>query len=137
MSERRFGRTAGGVCWLGLHLVWCPKYRRRILGGRVARRCGELLEQIAAQRGWQIVANEVMADHVHLFVRVGPTDAPALVVRAFTGRTAGVFRHEFARLRSLAKVLWSPSYFAASVGEVSESTVRGYIEHQWDAVVAS
>jgi putative transposase len=137
MSERRFGRTRGGVCLLGLHLVWCPKYRRRILGGRVARRCGELLEQIAGERGWQIVANEVMADQVHLFVRVGPTDAPALVVRAFTGRTAGVFRQEFPHLRSVAKVLWSPSYFAASVGDVSESTVRGYIEHQWDAVVAS
>ena len=47
MSERRFRRTPGGVSSLGLHVVWCPKYRRRILGGRVARRCGELLEQIA------------------------------------------------------------------------------------------
>jgi REP element-mobilizing transposase RayT len=90
MSERLFRRTPGGVCSLGLHLVWCPKYRRRILGGRVAARCGELLEQIAAEHGWQIVAQEVMPDHVHLFVRVGPTDAPASVVRAFKGRTARV-----------------------------------------------
>ena len=82
VSEGRFRRTPGGVCSLGLHLVWCPKYRRRILGGRVAARCGELLEQIAGEHGWQIVAKEVMPDHVHLFVRVGPTDAPAAVVRA-------------------------------------------------------
>jgi REP-associated tyrosine transposase len=75
MSERRFRRTAGGVCSLGLHLVWCPKYRRRILGGRVVRRCGELLEQVGDEHGWQIVAKEVMSDHVHLLVRVGPTDA--------------------------------------------------------------
>jgi putative transposase len=74
MSERGFGRTAGGVCWVGLHVVWCPKYRRRIVGGRVARRCGELVELIAGECGWQIVANEVMADHVDLFVRVGPTE---------------------------------------------------------------
>ena len=47
MSERRFRRTPGGVSSLGLHVVWCPKYRRRILGGRVVRRRGELLEQIA------------------------------------------------------------------------------------------
>jgi putative transposase len=45
MSESRFRRTPGGVRSLGLDLVWCPKYRRRILGGRVAARCGELLEQ--------------------------------------------------------------------------------------------
>ena len=135
MSERRLRRTPGGVCSLGLHLVWCPKYRRRVLGGRVAAGCGELLEQIADEHGWQIVAKDVMPDHVHLFVRVGPTDAPAPVVRAFKGRTARVLRAEFAHLRRFAKVLWSPC-FAASVGYVSESTVRRYIEHQWDAVAA-
>jgi putative transposase len=137
MSERRFRRTSGGVSWLGLHVVWCPKYRQRILGGRVARRLSELSEQIADEHGWQIVAKEVMADHVHLFVRVGPTDAPASVVRAFTGRTARVLGQEFPHLRNQAKVSWSPSYFAASVGDVSESTVRCSIEHQWDAVTAT
>ncbi len=103
----------------------------------MARRLSMLLEQIADEHGWQIVANEVMPDHVHLFMRVGPTDAPASVVRAFKGRTARRLRHEFPHLRNHAKVLWSPSYFAASVGYVSESTVRRYIEHQWDAVMAS
>ncbi|MGH3524643.1 MAG: IS200/IS605 family transposase [Mycobacterium sp.] len=136
MSERRFGRTSGGMSWLGLHVLWCPKCRRRILGGRVARCCGELLGQVDAEGSWQIVAKKVMPDHVHLFVRVGPTDAPAAVVRAFKGRTARVLQ-EFPHLRNFAKVLWSPAYFAASVGYVSETTVRRYSEHRWDAVAAS
>ncbi len=119
---------------MGLHLVWCPKYLRRILGGRVAARCGELLEQIAGEHGWGIVAKEVRPDQVHLFVRVGPTDAPAAVVRAFKGRTARVLGQEFPYLRDRVKVLWSPSYFAALVGSVSELTVRRYIEHQGDVV---
>ena len=136
MSGQRFRRTPGGVCSLGLDLVWCAKYRRRVLGGRVARRLDELIEQIADEHGWQIVAHEVMPDHVHLFVRVGPTDSPAAVVRAFKGRTARVLRAEFLYLRRFAKVLWSPSYLAASVAYVSETTVRRYIEHQWDAVPA-
>jgi putative transposase len=121
------------VSSLGLHLVWCPKYRRRPLGGRVAIRVAELLEQIATENDWQIVAKEAMPDHVHLFVRVGPIDASAEVVRRFKGRTARVLRQEF-RWLARPKVLWSPSYFAASVGYVSEATVRRYIEHQWDAV---
>jgi putative transposase len=129
VSERGFRRIPGGVSSLGLHVVWCPRYRRRILGGRVARRLSGLLEQIADELGWQIVAKEVMPDHVHLFVRVGPT--------ALKGSTARVLRHEFPHLGHHAKVLWSPSYFAASVGYVSESTVRLYIENQWDAVMAS
>jgi REP-associated tyrosine transposase len=137
MPERRFRRTPGGVCWFGLHLVWCPKYRRRVLGGRIARRLDELLEQIAGEHDWQIVAKEVMPDHVHLFVRVGPADAPASVVRAFKGRTARVVRQEFPRLRNHAKVLWSPSYFAASIGYVSKTTVRRDSEHRWDVVLAS
>ncbi|MGH3626933.1 MAG: IS200/IS605 family transposase [Mycobacterium sp.] len=136
MSQRRFRHTPGGVCSLGLHLVWCPKYLRRILGGRIARRCGELLEQIAGEHGCQIVAREVIPDHVYLFVRVGPTDAPVQVVRAFKGRIARVLCAEFPHLRLQARLLWSPSYFAASVGYVSESTVRGYIEHRWDAAMA-
>jgi putative transposase len=133
MSQRRFRRTLGGVCSLGLHLVWRPKYWRRIPGGRVAARCGELLEPIAAEHGWEIVANDVMPDHVHVFVRFWPTEAAVSVVRAFN-RTERVMRAESPYLRNQAKVLWSPSYFAASVGYVSESMVRRYIEHQWDAV---
>jgi putative transposase len=121
------------VCSRWLHLVWCPKYRRRILGGRVAARCGELLEQVAAEHGWEVVAKEVMPDHVHLLVWAGPTDVPPQVVGAFKGRTAGVLRADFLHWRNQAKVLWS-SYFAASVGYVSKSTVRRYIEHQWDVV---
>ncbi|MGH3636874.1 MAG: IS200/IS605 family transposase, partial [Mycobacterium sp.] len=104
------------MSWLGLHVLWCPKCRRRILGGRVARCCGELLGQVDAEGSWQVVAKKVMHYHVHLFVRVGPTDAPARVVRAFKGRIARVLRREFPHLRRFAKVLWSPSYFAASVG---------------------
>jgi putative transposase len=78
-----------------------------------------------------------MPGRVHLFVRVGPTDAPAQVVRALKGPTARTLRQEFPHLRWFAKVLWSPPYFAASVGYVSESTVRRYIEHKWGAVMAS
>jgi putative transposase len=62
MSQGRFRRTLGGVSSLGLLLVWWPKYRCRILGGRVAARCGELSEQVAEECGWQIVAKDVMAE---------------------------------------------------------------------------
>jgi putative transposase len=133
MAESGCRRCAGGVSSLGLHQVWCPKYRRRILGGRVATRFDELLEQIAVENMWQIVAKEVMADHVHLFVGVRQTDAPGEVVGRLTGRTARVLRQEFPWLAT-ARVLWSRSYFCASVGYVSEATVRRYIERQWGAV---
>ena len=131
MGASRFRRSSGGVTSLGLHVVWCPKYRKRVLRGRVACRLGELLAEIAEANGWEIVASEVMPDHVHIFVRVGSTDSPGEVARALKGRTARVLRQEFWWLRK-GPALWSKSYFAASVGYVSEATVRRYIEHQWD-----
>lgn len=134
MSERRFRHTPGGVSSLGLPLVWCPKYRHRVLGGRVAALCGGALGQIADEHGWEIVAQDVMPEHMHLFVRVGATDAPAAVARALKGRIARVQRVEFPYLCWFATVLWSPLYFAASVGCVSESTVRHDIEHHWGVV---
>ena len=131
MSSARFRRSAGGVSSVGLHVVWCPKYRRRLLVGRVAARLNELLDEIAFDNAWEIVAKEVMSDQVHIFVRVRPTDSPAEVARRFKGRTSRVLRAEFAWL-GRRKVLWSKSYLAAGVGCVSEQTVRRYIEHQWD-----
>ncbi len=132
MSDVRIRRSAGAVVSLGLHLVWCPKFRRRVLVGRVAQRAEDIIYQIATEHGWEIVALEVMPDHVHVFVRCRAADSPADVAQAFKGRTSRVLRSEFAHL-SRRRVLWSKSYFCASVGYVSESTVRHYIEHQWDA----
>ena len=62
-----------------------PKYRCRILGRRVARRVGVLLEHIAREHGWRFAATDVMLDHVHLFAKVGPTSVPAQVVGAVGG----------------------------------------------------
>jgi putative transposase len=121
---------------LGRRMVWCPKCCHPVLGGRVARRLDELVEQIAGKHGWQIVAKEVIRDQVHLFVRVGPTYAPPQVVSAFEARIGRILRQEFPHLRGSATPSWSPSYFAASVGCVWESTLRRGIEHRWDAVAS-
>ena len=113
MSECRFGRTPDGM--LAVYVRRCPKYRPWILGSRVA----------AAERGWQIVAKEVMPDYARLLVRVGPMDALAQVVRR------GLPHH---RMRST--VAWSPSYFATSAGYVSVSAVRPDSEQRRDAVAS-
>jgi putative transposase len=137
MSSQRSRHTPVEECSLGLHPGWGPKYWRRVLGGRASCPLDELVEQLADEHGWQIVAHEVMPNHAHLFARVGPADAPASVVRAFKGRIARVLRQEFTHQGDFAKMMWSPAYFAASAGSMSETTVCRYIEHQWDAVLAS
>jgi len=115
---------------LGYHLVWCPKYRKRVLVGQVESRLKDLLAERCLERGWEIVAMETMPDHVHLFVRADPTDAPAYIANQLKGYTSRVLRAEFPQLRSALPTLWSRSYYVSSVGAVSESTIRRYIEDQ-------
>ncbi|MFG2758531.1 IS200/IS605 family transposase [Streptomyces wuyuanensis] len=129
---RKVRRFSGGVYDLGLHVVWCPKYRRPVLGGRVAERLDELIRQKADERGWEIIALEVMPDHVHLFVKHDPKSSASYVANQFKGFTSRVLREEFPHLKSRMPTLWSSSYFAASVGAVSAATVEKYINTQWE-----
>jgi putative transposase len=125
-----YGRTSGAVHRIGLHLVWCPKYRRPVLAGRVAERLRSLIHANCAERGWMVEKLEVMPDHVHLVVRTGPDAPPALVAHQCKGFTSRVLRAEFPHLRSRLPTLWSRSYLVASVGRVSEATIRRYIAEQ-------
>ncbi|HYZ57275.1 MAG TPA: IS200/IS605 family transposase [Streptosporangiaceae bacterium] len=124
--------SAGGVYDLGLHVVWCPKYRRPVLTGPVAARLQELIDAKAAEHGWRIVACEIMPDHVHLFVKTGPQDAPSYVANQFKGSTSRILRAEFPHLRSRLPTLWSRSFFVSSVGAVSAATVQRYIDTQYE-----
>ena len=130
MAHDRYARNAGAVFSLKHHVVWCPKYRRSVLTPPIDGRLKVLLSEIADEHGMTIHAVEVMPDHVHLFVESDPTLCVAEIVNRFKGRTSRILRQEFPSLRSRLPTLWSRSYFAATVGAVSESTIRQYIEMQ-------
>jgi putative transposase len=85
MVDARYRRNAGAVFTLKYHLVWCPKYRKPVLGGPVAKRLKELLEDKATELGATIHALEIMPDHVHMFVESDPTLAPAHIAAQFKG----------------------------------------------------
>ena len=129
-AEPRYKTNAGAVFSLKYHLVWCPKYRRKVLVEAVEARLKELIVETAEEYGMTVHTMEVMPDHVHLFVEADPTLSVAEIVNRFKGRSSRVLRQEFAALRSRLPTLWSRSYFAATVGAVSEATVRRYIEAQ-------
>lgn len=130
MTAPRYAKNAGAVFSLKFHVVFCPKYRRPVLTPPVDGRLKALLAEIAADHGMTLHATEVMPDHVHLFVEADPTLCPAEIVNRFKGRTSRLLRQEFPSLRSRLPTLWSRSYFAATVGAVSEATIRRYIEAQ-------
>ena len=130
---RRRGKTcgnAGAVFSLKYHLVWCPKYRRPVLVSPIDARLKELVREIADNREMTVHALEVMPDHVHTFIETDPRWAPAEIAARFKAVTSRVLRDEFPVLRSRLPTLWSRSYFCATVGEVSASTIQRYIKSQ-------
>ncbi len=129
MSER-YAKNAGAVFSLKFHIIWCPKYRRSVLVKPVDSRLKSLLRQKAADMELTIHVMEVMPDHVHLFLESGPTICVAEIVNGLKGFTSHALREEFPFLKSRLPTLWSRSYYAGSVGSVSESVVRKYIEGQ-------
>lgn len=126
----RYAKNTGAVFSLKLHLVWCPKYRRQVLIGKITERMSELLHEKANELEMTVHALEIMPDHVHLFLEFDPRWSVAEIVNRFKGFTSRILREEFPTLRSRIPTLWSRSYYAGTVGHVSEKTVRAYIESQ-------
>lgn len=128
--DARYKKNAGAVFSLKYHVVWCPKYRRPVLDGAVGKRLAVLLRKKASELEMEIHALEVMPDHVHLFVESDPRWCVAEIVNRLKGSTSHDLREEFPWLKSRLPTLWSRSYYAGTVGHVSEKTVKAYIENQ-------
>jgi putative transposase len=122
--------SVGAVYTLKYHLVWCPKYRRKVLIATVADDLRILLHQKAEQLNVTIEALEIMPDHVHLFISAPPAEAPHRLANQFKGFTSRMLRQKYPALRSRMPSMWSRSYYIGTIGHVSEKTVKAYIEAQ-------
>lgn len=129
MPHQRWTHARTCVFNLGYHIIWCPKYRRGVLVGQVETRLKALLRQKADEIDVAIEILEVTPDHVHIFVKTKPTNAPHYVVQQLKGFTSNILRSEFPHLLKMPS-LWTRSYYCESVGHISEQSIRRYIEEQ-------
>lgn len=129
-TQNCYSYSSHSVYNLGYHIIWCPKYRRKVLVNGVDERLKELLLEKAAALEITIEKMEVMPDHVHLFVKGKPTLAVHFIVNQLKGYTSVMLRREFPKLKSRLPTLWTRSYYAESVGHISEDTIKRYIEDQ-------
>ncbi len=112
------------------HIVWCPKYRRKVLINGVDTRLKELIQEIAKELKLEIIELEVMPDHVHILLEVDPQFGIHRAVKALKGRTSRILRQEYPWLRSRIPTLWTNSYFCSTVGGAPLSVIKQYIENQ-------
>ena len=122
--------NAGAVFSLKYHIVWCPKYRKNVLVDPVDKRLKELLYYQTKKYNMEIHSLEIMPDHVHVFIEADVTMCVAEITNRLKGYTSKMLRDEFKFLRTRLPTLWSRSYYAGTVGHVSEATIKKYIENQ-------
>ena len=112
------------------HVVFCPKYRRRVLVDGVDERFKEIARQVADEMRFEIIEMEVMPDHVHMLLEVDPQLGIHKAVKRIKGRTSHDLREEFPWLKNRIPALWTNSYFVSTVGGAPLSIVKQYIESQ-------
>jgi len=130
MVTQRWTKSKTSVHNVAYHLIWCPKYRRAVLIGKVEQRLKQLLKQKAKENDWKIETMEIMPDHVHIFVKANPVASPHFIIQQFKGYSSNILRKEFPHLKSKLPTLWTRSYYCESVGHISEDTIKKYIEEQ-------
>ena len=129
-------RTSHAVYDTSYHLVWCPKYRKKIFGrGEIRERAEQLIREISEQYGFEIVEMEVAVEHVHILVSFPPKRSIGEVVRIIKSNSARELFREFPSMkrRLWAGELWEDGYFARTVGDrMTRDVVEKYIEHHRD-----
>lgn len=129
-TKNRYTSSETSVYNLGYHLIWCTKYRRKVLTPEIETRLKELMRKKAEELDIEIAEMETMPDHIHIFVKSKPIYAPHFLVQQFKGYSSRVLREEFPELKSRLPSLWTRSYFCESVGHISADTIIRYIENQ-------
>ena len=129
-NKLSYGR--GYVYSLQYHLVWCTKYRKKVLKNGIDTECEEMLQNLAEEYKFQILAMEVMPDHIHLLVDCKPQFYISDMIKIMKGNLA---RQMFLAYPELKKELWgghlwNPSYCAITVSDRSRDQVLAYIEGQ-------
>ena len=112
------------------HIVWCPKYRRKVLVEQIAERLQHIIHEVCDEHQAEVLSLEVMPDHVHLLVECDPQFGIHKLVRLIKGRSSRSLRQEFPSLKRKLPTLWTNSYFVSTVGGAPLSVMKQYIENQ-------
>ena len=112
------------------HIIFCPKYRRKVLVDDIERDLKEIFHIVAMEKQVEIKALEIMPDHVHMFIAFDPRQPLHELIILFKGRSSKILRDKYPKLKSRIPSLWTRSYFCCTIGHISEETIHQYIENQ-------
>jgi putative transposase len=112
------------------HIIFCPKYRRKVLKDEIAEDLRNIFNEIAEEKGIEIKLLEIMPDYVHMFISFDPRMHLHEIIKLFKGKSSRILREKYPTLKSRLPSLWTRSYFSSTIGCISEETIKKYIEEQ-------
>ena len=112
------------------HIIWCPKYRRKVLSSEEGRRLKELIRKISFDLQVEVIEMETDKDHIHILAEIDPQFGVNKFVRTLKGKTSRLLREEFPHLKRRLPTLWSNSYFVSTAGGAPLSVIKQYIQNQ-------
>ncbi len=113
------------------HVVIVPKYRRKVLFGRVRRQIGPIIRQLCRQKGVELVEGNASVDHIHMVLSVPPKFSIAMLIGYQKGKSAIQIHRQFRGVKQgfTGKHFWSRGYCVSTVG-LDEKMIREYVRHQ-------
>jgi putative transposase len=112
------------------HVIVVPKYRKRVLYGKIRRRVGEILKDLCRQRGIEMIEGHLMPDHIHMCLSVPPKFSIAFAIGFLKGKSAVRIHRQILRNKRVTGLhFWSRGYCVSTVG-LDEATIRKYIRDQ-------
>ncbi len=129
---RRYQLGAHTKSDLKVHLIWIPKYRKKVLVGPVAVRARDVLRQIALEHELDIITGKVASDHVHMFISYRPSHDVSKIVQWLKGISSRILLSEFPHLKKQfwGRHLWARGYLAVSSGNITDEMIQQYIQEQ-------
>ena len=117
---------------LKVHLVWIPKYRKKVLTGEVAIRVRDVIRQIAMEHEITIISGKVASDHIHVLVAYRPHVDVSMIVQWLKGISSRIHLQEFPHLKKKfwGRHFWARGYLAVSTGNITDEMVKKYIAEQ-------
>ena len=112
------------------HVVFCPKWRRKVLVGKVESRLKRIVQDVCKERESDLIEIECDGDHVHILLEVDPQFGIHRLVKLIKGRSSRILREEFPELKRKIPTLWTNSYFVSTVGGAPMKVIKQYIENQ-------
>ncbi|MDQ6967594.1 MAG: IS200/IS605 family transposase [Mariprofundaceae bacterium] len=126
-----YRRGSHSVFQIHLHMVWCTKYRKKVLEKDIGERLREICRQICSDMSVEILSGVVAKDHVHVLVSIPPQVSVSKLIQKLKGKSSYKLQREYSSLRKQywGQRMWARGYFACSTGNITDDMIKAYIEN--------